>query len=81
MHLVGIKEVIDCYGYSRLVVMHFVVSTLTGKCSVICIFIKGLTFHSHVVHPDITKLFYLPIWWCGCICSHTTKLTTTMYFD
>ena len=24
--------------------MHFVVSTMTGKCSVICIFIKGLTF-------------------------------------
>jgi hypothetical protein len=44
VHLVGIKEVIDCYGYGRLVVMHFVVSMLTGKCSVICIFVKGLTF-------------------------------------
>jgi len=35
VHLVGIKEVIDCYGYSRLVVVHFVASMLTGKCRVI----------------------------------------------
>jgi len=33
--------------------------------------------HQGAHYMSLLKL----IWWCGCICSHTARLTTPMYFE